>query len=97
MEAIGFDTKELIRICRQNDAIMIGLFGSAARGEASPKSDIDLLLKFSKPKSLLDLVRLERELSGQLGRKIDLLTEAALSPYLREKIMQELKIIYEPG
>jgi len=74
---------------------MIGIFGSMARGEATDKSDIDLLVKFSKRKSLLALVKLERELSTILGRKVDLLTEAAISPYLRERIMHDLQVIYE--
>lgn len=63
---------------------MVGVFGSMVRGEATEKSDLDLLVKFTGRKSLLALVRLERELSAALGRKVDLLTEASLSPYLRE-------------
>ena len=82
-------------LCRTNDAVMVAIFGSLARGKAGPQSDIDLLLRFSKRKSLLTLVRLERELSAELDRKVDLLTEAAISPYLRERIMQELRVLYE--
>lgn len=66
-----------------------------ARGEATNRSDIDLLVKFSKRKSLLALVKLERELTTILGRKVDLLTEAAISPYLRERVMDDLQVIYE--
>lgn len=95
--ALPFDTNRLIEICRKNDVAMIGVFGSAARGESTKQSDIDLLVKFSKRKSLLDHVRLERELSDALGRKIDLLTESAISQYLRERILQELEVIYEAG
>jgi hypothetical protein len=73
----------------------VGIFGSVARGEATDQSDIDLLVHFSKPKSLLALVALERQLTAALGRKVDLLTEAALSPYLREQVMRELRVIYE--
>ena len=66
-----------------------------ARGEATAQSDVDLLVYFSKRKSLLALVVLERQLSTALGRKVDLLTEAAISPYLREGIKREVQIIYE--
>jgi len=90
-----FDTEKLIQICRQNDVAMIGVFGSMARNEATEDSDIDLLVKFSKGKSLLTLVRLEREISTALGRKVDLLTKAAISPYLRDRIKRELKVLYE--
>ena len=95
MNAYPFDTHELIEACRQNDVVKIGIFGSMARGEANEQSDIDLLVEFSKRKSLLALVALERQLALTLGRKVDLLTEAALSPYLHDRIMDELQVIYE--
>ena len=89
------DTKTIIRICREHDVSRIGVFGSLARGEAGQNSDIDLLVEFSKHKSLLAVIALERQLSDTLGRKIDLLTEAAISPYLRDRISQETRMIYE--
>ena len=95
MNAYPFDTHKLIEACRQNDVVKIGIFGSMARGEANEQSDIDLLVEFSKRKSLLALVALERQLAVTLGRKVDLLTEAALSPYLHDRIMDELQVIYE--
>jgi len=66
-----------------------------ARGEATDQSDIDLLVEFSGRKSLLGMVALERQLSTAIGRKVDLLTEAALSPYLRDRILRDLRVIYE--
>jgi len=95
MAALPFDTHKLIEICRQNDVTKIGIFGSMVRGEYTRQSDIDVLVYFSKPKSLLNVVALERQISKSLGRKVDLLTEAAISPYLRDKIKQELVVIYE--
>ena len=95
MSAILFDTNALINICRENDVSKLGMFGSAARGEADDDSDIDLLVEFSKRKSLLALVSLERKMSAALGRKVDLLTEAAISSYLRERIKRDLCVIYE--
>lgn len=89
-----FDVSRMVDICRQNDVSMIGVFGSMARGEAKKKSDIDLIIRFSKRKSLLALVRLERELTEALGRKVDLLTEASISPYLRERILSEMRVVY---
>ncbi len=95
MPSYPFDVDRLIKICQNNDVSMVGIFGSVARGEASDKSDIDLLVEFSGRKSLLALVRLERELSMALGKKVDLLTKSAISPYLREGILQDLQILYE--
>jgi predicted nucleotidyltransferase len=84
----------IVEMCRENDVSMVGIFGSTARGDASASSDIDLLVRFAKPKSLLSLVRLERKLSVVLGRKVDLLTESAISPYLKDRILNELMVIY---
>ena len=95
VESLPFDLDKLIELCRQNDVVRIALFGSAARGEAEEQSDIDLVVEFSKRISLLRFVALERQLSEALGRRVDLLTEAAISPYLREKIRRDLRVIYE--
>lgn len=92
---LPFDLNKLIEICRQNDVAKIGIFGSVARGEATDQSDIDLLVYFSKRKSLLALVALERQLTIALGRKVDLLTEASISPYLRSRILSQLQVLYE--
>jgi predicted nucleotidyltransferase len=91
------EASELIEICRRNDVSKLSVFGSVARGEATPQSDVDLLVEFSKRKSLLAVVSLERQLSEVLGRKVDLITEAALSPYLRDRVLRELQVIYEAG
>ena len=86
---------KLIEICRQNDVRRIGIFGSMARGETIEHSDVDLLVEFSTRKSLLALVALQRKISAGIGRKVDLVTEAAISPYLREQIKRDVQIIYE--
>jgi len=95
MDELQFDIKKLIELCRQSGVVQIAIFGSMARGEANQQSDIDLVAKFSKPISLLRVTALERQLSEALGRKVDLLTEAAISPYLQERIKRDLKVIYE--
>ena len=65
------------------------LFGSAARSEAHPDSDIDLLVDFNRPVTLLEFVRLQRVLGEVLGRRVDLVTRAALKPRLRDRILAE--------
>lgn len=95
MKALPFEIDKLIAICRANDVAMVGLFGSLSRGEGDDNSDVDLMVRFSKRKSLLSLVRIEREISTALGRKVDLLTEAAISPYMKDRIMRELMVLYE--
>lgn len=95
MVALPFDVNRLIEICRRNDVARLAVFGSVARGEFTDESDVDLLVEFSKRKSLLALVALERQLSAAIGRKVDLLTEAAISPYLRDRIKRDQRVIYE--
>ena len=95
MSKLPFDVNKLVELCQQNDVRQIGVFGSVARGEADEQSDIDLVVSFSKRISLLKMVALERQLSDALGRKVDLLTEAAISPYLQEKIKRDLQVLYE--
>ena len=92
MQDINFDT--IIPILESNDVEFAGVFGSFAKGKASEKSDIDLLVKFTKPKSLMKIIRLERMLSEKLDKKIDSVTDKALSPYIKEIILNDLRLIY---
>ncbi len=87
--------KNIIKLIKKHGAKKIAVFGSYARGEEKPKSDIDILVEFSERKSLLDLVGIEQELSDALGMKVDLLTEKSISPYLIGRIKKEMKVIYE--
>jgi hypothetical protein len=95
MNELPFDVNKLVELCRQNDVRQISVFGSVARGEADEQSDIDLVVSFFKRISLLRMVALERQFSEALGKKVDLLTEAAISPYLRERIKRDLQVLYE--
>ena len=95
MSKLPFDVNKLIELCQQNDVRQIGVFGSVARGEADEQSDIDLVVSFSRRISLLKMVALERQISDALGRKVDLLTEDAISSYLRERIKRDLQVLYE--
>ena len=95
MTSKSVNTDKLLEMCGKYDISFLGIFGSYARGTFTPKSDLDLLAKFSTKKSLLDLVKTEREISEAMGIKVDLLTEKSISPYLKEKIMGELKVIYD--
>lgn len=87
--------KKIISLIKKHGAKKIAVFGSYARGEEKPKSDIDILVEFSERKSLLDIVGIEQELSDTLGIKVDLLTEKSISPYLIDRIKRDMKVIYE--
>jgi uncharacterized protein len=69
----------------------LSLFGSTVRQQATERSDVDLLARFDETRrlSLLDVVRLERELSELLERPVDLVEESELRPPMRERILRE--------
>ncbi len=86
--------KKIIPILKKNDVAKAGIFGSYARGEAKKSSDVDILIKYKKRKSLFDFVHLKFELEEELKKKVDLLTYNSVHPLLRENILQEeIKIL----
>lgn len=80
---------DILRLAAEYGAHQIRVFGSAARGEAGPTSDIDFLVRMDQGRSLLDLIELSQELESVLHRKVDILTDEGLSPYLRQRILDE--------
>lgn len=94
MSPINLQSEQARVLYKKYHVKVLSLFGSAARGEATSESDVDLLVAFSKPTSLLRMVAFERELSTLLGCNVDLLTEQSLSPYLRKQIIKERQQIY---
>ena len=95
MASPSLNTPALIELCRQNDVARLSLFGSFAREEATERSDVDLLIEFRRRGSLLALIALERKMTAALGRRVDLLTREAISPYLRDSIERDLRVVYE--
>ena len=69
---------EILRIATTHGASNVRVFGSVARGEARPDSDLDLLVDLEPKRSLLDLVGLIQDLEDLLGCKVDVVTEPAL-------------------
>ena len=65
------------------------LFGSVARGEGRLESDVDFLVTLEPGRSLLDLVAIKQDLQDLLGCEVDVVTEAAISPYGRDEVLKE--------
>jgi len=77
------------------DLKRLGIFGSFARGEQKIHSDIDILVKFKDSPTLLQLIKIENDLSKKLGFKVDLITEGSIkNSRIKAQIKQELKIIF---
>ena len=80
---------EILRLARQHGADNVRVFGSVVRNDEDSDSDIDLLVRMEETRSYFDLVRLLDALESLLGRKVDIITDDGLSPYLRKQILAE--------
>lgn len=80
----------IVEMTRRYDPAMVAVFGSRSRKDHAPDSDLDLLVDFRRPVSLLDLIGLEQELSDVLGLKVDLVTERSLSPHIRPFVERDM-------
>jgi hypothetical protein len=81
--------QEILSLAAQHGAYNVRLFGSVARGEAGPKSDVDILIDLESGRSLLDQIALGQDLGDLLGCSVDVVTEKALHWYIKDKILQE--------
>lgn len=96
--AAGIDLPEagIVEICRRYGVRELSLFGSAARSEMRPDSDIDFLVDFlpgARP-GLLGVSAMMRELTALLGRRVDIAVKPALKPLVRAGVLAEARLIY---
>ena len=89
LEQVRQRRAEIERIASRYGAHDIRIFGSVARGEAGPDSDLDVLVRFEPGRSLLDQAGLQLDLVDLLGCKVDVVSEGGISPYLRNDILDE--------
>lgn len=79
----------LLALAASHGALRLRVFGSVARGEATPSSDIDFLALMAPGRSLLDLGALQMALSQELDRRVDVISENGLRPPRRDRILAE--------
>ena len=82
---------QIRRLARAHGVVRLRVFGSYASGVAREASDLDLLVALEPERDLLDLAGFKLDLEDLLGCKVDVVTEAALSPYLRDHILSQTK------
>ena len=85
------DRTQILRIASTHGARNLRVFGSFARGEERPDSDVDLIVEMESGRSLLDLVALGQELEELLHRRVDVLTEGGLHRAVRATILAEAR------
>lgn len=85
----GAEARSILEIAAEHGATRIRIFGSLARGTARPDSDLDLLVDLQPGRDLLDLIAIKQDLEVRLGRRVDVVTERSLSPYMRDQVIKE--------
>ena len=80
---------EILTIAKKYGAKNIRIFGSMARGEENLQSDLDIIVEMEKGSSLLDIIAIKQDIEELLGLNVDIVTEASISPYIREMVLKE--------
>jgi predicted nucleotidyltransferase len=95
MTAIPVDQSRIAEFCRKHHIRRLSLFGSVLRDDFHPDSDVDVLVEF-EPGHVpgLAFFTMEMELSDILGQKVDLNTPGFISPYFRDRVLEEAQVQY---
>ena len=88
---------KLNRLVADTHISYLAVFGSQARGDASPDSDIDLLVEYNQPVGLFHHVATQMKLEKLFNKKVDLVTTKGLSKIIKPYIVDDLKVLYEKG
>jgi predicted nucleotidyltransferase len=91
LEQLRNQREALISLADRYKAENVRVFGSVVRGEANERSDVDLLVHFRDGASLFDLIDLKEDAEKLLGMPVDVVSDGGLSPYLRDRILNEAR------
>lgn len=89
LDALKEKREDILRLAGQWGARDVRVFGSVARGDASPSSDVDFLVEFEPGRSLLDHGGLVMDLQDLLGCEVDLVSEGGMRPRFRDRVLKE--------
>jgi predicted nucleotidyltransferase len=83
-------------LCRRYRVKELSLFGSAARGDARPDSDLDFLVEFEPDAriGLIAFIGLRQDLEDAIGRKVDLVPRGGLRPLIRDAVLSDARVLY---
>jgi predicted nucleotidyltransferase len=88
-ELLKAKREEILRIAAKHGARNVRVFGSVARGEAGPDSDVDILVELEEGRSLFDLGGLLMDLQDRLGCEVNVVTDNGLRARIRERVLRE--------
>jgi uncharacterized protein len=92
-ELLAAKKGDILRIAAKHGACNLRVFGSVARGEARPDSDVDFLVDMEPGRTLLDLGGFLMEVRDLLGMEVDVVTEHGLKPRIREHVLKEAELL----
>ncbi|MDH3673398.1 MAG: nucleotidyltransferase domain-containing protein [Gammaproteobacteria bacterium] len=90
---MALNTELIKQIARRHGVSKVRIFGSYLHGTQKDDSDIDLLIDLEPGRGLFDLVALKRDLEDEIGKHVDVVTEGALSPYMKEDVLREARTL----
>jgi len=96
ISGVELPSDRVSEICKRYGVRELSVFGSAARGDLRPESDVDILVDF-EPDARVGLVKfasLSEELEQMVGRKVDLVTKTGLRPRIRSEVLGEAQLVY---
>lgn len=98
-QKLDLDFEAIARFCHKHGIRELSLFGSVLREDFGSQSDVDVLVQFEPgvETGLLEYCRIIEELEALFGRKVDLVTPDALSPYLKGRILASRQVVYGRG
>ncbi len=88
-------TETITKILDKHGAKKIAIFGSYAKGTQTSESDIDILVEFKETKTLIEIVKIEQEITQKLGIKAEIVTENSLNPYIKRRAQKEAITVKE--
>ena len=88
-EILKGQRQAILELAARHGARNVRVFGSVARGDAGPASDVDFLIELEPGRSLLDHAALLLDIQALLGREVDVVTERGLKPRIRERVLRE--------
>ena len=89
LDRLQYLKDEILRIVRKHNAEKVYVFGSCARREETPGSDVDLLVDFNRNATLFDQVDFQNEIRSLLDCKVDVVSKRGLHPYIRHRVLAE--------
>jgi predicted nucleotidyltransferase len=86
---------KIVEFLKSKGATKVAVFGSYVRNEETPESDIDVMVDFKNPITLLDFAGFQLDLEEQIGIKVDLVMEGGLNPLVQKYINKDLLVLHQ--